>query len=642
MLAMSSPIYGLWETNYKGLKILKNKAPLDIYELSLYLNKAIEKRAREVSKIKFKILDKKTGEKSKSAEAEKWLDLLRKPNNVFAGTEFWRLYQIYRDLCGEAFIKLDFKGEAFEDKKNILEMHLLIPDAVKIIRSKDDASVKEYKYGSGLTTLTYQPQEVIRNYSPDPKNQIMPVGLIKAGVGILETEIQLRDYQNKVLSNGGRIEGVFKFKTKAGLTKKQLQELKDGYESQYAGSERAGKPLFLGGDADYQRVALNPQELAYLESMKATLDDICILTEVPKAILSNLTDVKFTNAEESEKIFLAHTIKPLLDDLVNNLNDFLLPDNLVLSYEEIVAEDENEKRENLKLADSISAITTNEKREQLGLEPIKGGDEVLIPMNKVPLYTEGEITGTKKKEFNHPLSNEKNRRIYHKQVIKRMDNNEKKMRLELKRYFKGQEKRIIDNLDEIKSFKKKGFESEIFNLANEVDVSISAFSPLLEKFYKEEGIETVNRVGYKYDFVVDGDAESWINERTSLFSQEINNTTYKKLARDIAESMDNEETRQELIERIKKEYVGINKSRVPMIARTEVHSVTSYANFKGYKQAGIPIKIWVAVMDSQTRPSHQMLDGEEKPIDIPFSNGLMMPGDPSGASDEIVGCRCVI
>lgn len=60
------------------------------------------------------------------------------------------------------------------------------------------------------------------------------------------------------------------------------------------------------------------------------------------------------------------------------------------------------------------------------------------------------------------------------------------------------------------------------------------------------------------------------------------------------------------------------------------------------KKMGMNGKRWVAHADNETRPSHRNLNGEMRPIDEPFSNGLMYPGDPKGAQAEIEGCRCKV
>jgi hypothetical protein len=56
---------------------------------------------------------------------------------------------------------------------------------------------------------------------------------------------------------------------------------------------------------------------------------------------------------------------------------------------------------------------------------------------------------------------------------------------------------------------------------------------------------------------------------------------------------------------------------------------------------GLPlVKVWVSAVDSKTRDSHAAIDGEQKPLDEPFSNGLMYPGDPASGADEVINCRC--
>jgi len=35
------------------------------------------------------------------------------------------------------------------------------------------------------------------------------------------------------------------------------------------------------------------------------------------------------------------------------------------------------------------------------------------------------------------------------------------------------------------------------------------------------------------------------------------------------------------------------------------------------------------------------MDGETRPFNEPYSNGLMYPGDPGGSAEEVINCRCV-
>lgn len=54
-------------------------------------------------------------------------------------------------------------------------------------------------------------------------------------------------------------------------------------------------------------------------------------------------------------------------------------------------------------------------------------------------------------------------------------------------------------------------------------------------------------------------------------------------------------------------------------------------------------KQWMATLDRRTRDSHRQLDMETVPMDQPFSNGLMYPGDPDmihSKPEEVYNCRC--
>lgn len=54
-------------------------------------------------------------------------------------------------------------------------------------------------------------------------------------------------------------------------------------------------------------------------------------------------------------------------------------------------------------------------------------------------------------------------------------------------------------------------------------------------------------------------------------------------------------------------------------------------------------KIWVATLDTRTRPSHVIADGQRVALASPFTVGgfpLMQPGDPTGPPQETIQCRC--
>ena len=77
-------------------------------------------------------------------------------------------------------------------------------------------------------------------------------------------------------------------------------------------------------------------------------------------------------------------------------------------------------------------------------------------------------------------------------------------------------------------------------------------------------------------------------------------------------------------------------------ARTAVTGAENAGRIDSYIRAekmGIKMKqMWLATLDSRTRDSHAMLDGEQREVGKKFSNGCRFPGDPKGAPEEVYNC----
>lgn len=628
---------------------------LNANDISLYTNRALTKRSEKVGEIEFIIKDKK----EELVEEHPLLELLKKPNKRYTASKFWGLYQTYLDLLGSVYLVKEVNTEPFAtpygEEPKIKSLHILRPDLVTP-KFDDRGNITHYEYRAGGNIVRYEVAQIVYIFNPDPKNPLVGRSLLKSGIQSIQTEVQISAYHSRVLENGGKVEGVFKFKTPR-ITKGQLQQLKDGYDQEYSDARKSGKPLFLGGDADYQKTGLTPDELSYLEAKKMTLEDIVILTGVPKPILASLDGVQFSNADASIRIFLRETIVPLLKALTDSLDQDMLPNELTLSFIDPTPENIEEQLKVLESAKTAGLISTNEGRQLLSdllgkdLPSVTNGDDILIPFNLVPLGAKSAVKGedtksVKKKDndWHHPLKDEPTRRVYEKMVIKRADVREKLFKSVLKKHLDAQRDRIIEKLQPAKThvFRKKELLDDVFGLQLEVKIGKDDFMPIIAQLLAEAGHDALNLVDSPHDFNMSADITSWVEKRTDVFINRITETTYETLKTQFAISLADGESRPALIKRIEDTYGDITKARATTIARTEVHGATQYGTMKGYEQAGVTIKIWVTVGDAHVRASHASQDGEEKPMNTPFSNGLMMPGDPAGDAAEVINCRCSV
>lgn len=613
-------------------------------ELSLYTNKAIAKRAEKVGEVEFVLRRGET-----VIEEHPVLTLLNRPNKFFTGRDFWKLCQKHLDITGTAYIYHPKTRELFAGSEP-KELHLLLPNRVTPVLSKNGVEFERFDYNTGNgNIIAYPADEVLYLFNSDPADPLKGESLLRSGIRAIDTELQLSAYHARVLKNGGRVDGVFNFKT--ALNGTQLKELKDSYQDQYGEAQKAGRPLFLGGDASYQRVSLSPDELSFLETKKLTLDDICLMTGVPRAILSQTSGETFTNADAAIGIFLRETVKPLLRTLVAGLDWGLVPPDLDLDFVDPTPEDIDRKVKVVTAAHAVNAATINEKREMLGLDPYpdKAADDIFIPFSVIPLGQEPEPKEPakedeeeKRKGFAHPLSDPHIRSKYAQIVEKRLDIREAKLRSIMEGYFEGQRNRLLEHVGQTRTYRRKDLFGEAFDLEAEISLAKGAILPAIELFLRDAGVDAIDLLGSAYEFNLTSDVRSWLDNRAGIFARTINETTFRQLSEQFEESFSAGEDRQHLVRRIQDTYAGYSDTRSALIARTEVHGAVQKGTYEGYRQVGAPIKIWVTVGDAHVRDSHAGIDGEEVPFNQVFSNGLMYPGDERGSAEDVINCRCSI
>lgn len=623
---------------------------LNAHDISLYVNRALSKRAEKVSEIKFELRNRATDALIENAPV---LDVLNKPNKHFSGPEFWELYEKYYDTVGEVFIWKEYGRKGVFNPKELLGLHILMPTNVEIEYTEDGEIAKYIYKRPTQKDLEYLPEEIIFIRRPDVKKPLRGQSLLKAGVMAIQTETQISAYHSRVLENGGKVEGVFTFKTDR-LTEAQLHDIKAKYKKEYADARKAGIPLFLGGDSQYVKTGLTPDELSYLEAKKATLGDICILTGVPQSMLALTNDVKYDNADADRAIFLRETIKPLLVKLTTALDMSIIPDEQVLKFEDPTPENVDQKLKETETGIKNYYMTVNEARERHGLDPVPEGDVIMVPFSVLPLGEdrtpapapedeEKDENGKRYKGSVHPNRDPDVRAGWGRMQVKRMDAREKMFDAKLKQYFSEQRERLIETLsaDNTRSMKKTALE-EALQISVEVKIGRDMFIPVLTNLLEQAGTDAMEFAGSSFRFHLGAEISSWIDKRADVFLNFINDTTFETLKQQFSDSIAGGETREQLITRVRDTYGNISSKRAKTIARTEVHNATQFGTMEGYKQAGLTTKIWVAVMDESTRMSHASVDGEERPFNTPFSNGLMYPGDPSGPAEETINCRCTI
>ncbi len=648
--------YGLFNSATFSYTDYEKRSGLDLYKLSLYLNKALDKRAEKVGATEW-VVRNTAGDVIEYNEGKGGADwiykLFAKPNSLMTGKQFFSTLQKQKDASGKVYVlvipevkvpELNFSKTPNKETKTriIKEMHLLSPDSVVEKYDEDLTKIVGYEYNTRNGKVTYLPEQIIRIIRIDPANPFQSESLVQSGKKAISVGIQLEDYQANVLKNGGSIRGIMKYKGEA-LTKEQVEQQKDLYKEQYAGADKSGIPLFIGGDVDYQNIGLNPEEMGYLQSKNANLNDICILTGVPKSILGNFDDIKYDNANASLKIFLKEVITPQVVEISEAFNWTIIPEDMDLDFIPFVDEEKETIQSTIEISNNSYCLSTNEKRTMISkisgqdLPDVKGGDDVLVPFNLSPISSSSkpkEEKSLKLKSF-EPIIKEEIRENYAETVNKYIDKRAIQLQEGVVKFASSQQDRVLKEIGFATKAKSKIKIDLDGMFDDEVGLAISFITPYLEEFVSDAGNGALDLLGISKPLAMTERMKRVIDKKAKFYAKTTTKTTFNNLKETLSIGAEEDETINELTERVKVVFDELSTSRAELIARTEATTANNDGLLEAYRQSGVATgKEWIAVLDNRTRPEHEMLNGEIVGLEENFSNGLPYPQE--------FNCRCVI
>ena len=201
-----------------------------------------------------------------------------------------------------------------------------------------------------------------------------------------------------LLQNGARPSGAVVFKPQddqgfaVNLTESQRQQLLTDMNNRFSGANNAGRPMLLEGDFDWKEMGMSPKDMDFLNLKHMSATDIALCFGVPSQLVGVPDSQTYSNVAEARLALYEETIIPHLRKLSSDLNEWLVPlfdDRLTLEFDidSIPALSERVKRtyENVTSAVREGIMTRNEAREQLGLEPKDGADDLYISATLFPL-----------------------------------------------------------------------------------------------------------------------------------------------------------------------------------------------------------------------------------------------------------------
>lgn len=592
------------------------------------------------------------------------LDALDKFNEFTSSYDGFYTTQSHRKLAGDAFWYVDRTG------LKINNIFILPPDKVTINLGRAEGSqrvIQGYTYKDTIKgepiEITYEPEEVIHFRVPDPKNPYRGKSAVVATADAIDTDNMAVEANKKLFERG--LIAQLMLTTEKSLTPEQLKQLHSEFRNTYGGTKNAYKVPIFGGGIKPQNVQMSNKDAQFLEQQEWLRDKIMVLFGNTKAVLGITDDVNRANAEASLLSWMRSTVRPDMKGICDTLNEFLVPiygDNLLLGFKDPVQEDESDKIDEVKTLKDADIISVNEAREQLGYEPVEGGDVMGYDRTVLPPALRYVNTNRVVRKFTEKANNYKEimieARKVAKKTIKKADTKEFVPRLlpdKLESYIKRQRKIVTTAedvfADKVKSFIDRMVEKALENVPNEVsemqnkalinedELIVEAtldFEPILTQVATQAGIEAIKLVADEQVYSP-FEIQKVVKSRVEKFAKSMVETDKNKLIDMITEGVQGGSSIPEISGNIRDTFGEFSKTQTERIVRTEVSFASSSAQIDAWEQSGVVEgKEWIT---SDPCPECEPYDGQVVGLNKAFySESEFADGDPPLHPN----CKCAI
>ena len=224
---------------------------------------------------------------------------------------------------------------------------------------------------------------------------LSPLAYARQSLGIA---IAIDNRVSTLAGNGGKTTGILTIDKM--LTPEQRKQVKKKFEGLEAGNNDG---LFvLEAGFDYKQTSLSPADMQMLESRRFQVEDICRFMGVPSILVNDTSGTTAWGSGINQIMdgFYKINLRPYLERFEASWTRSLMPvtdwGNVVMefNFDALLRADLKSRTEAAKSLVNSGLLTPNEGRQQEGLPPKPGGDDIYLNGTMVPAGTTGNTEGS--------------------------------------------------------------------------------------------------------------------------------------------------------------------------------------------------------------------------------------------------------
>ena len=220
------------------------------------------------------------------------------PNHEMTSFVFRETLMSHLLLWGNAYAQIIRDGRGYP-----AAIYPLLPDRMSVERNNAGNIVYTYQSDKGVVKLTHENVLHIPGLGFDGLVGYSPIAMAKNAVGM---SIATEEYGSKFFANGANPGGVLQHPG----TVKDIQRVKDSWNTGYQGSGNAHKIALLEEGMKFQQVGIPPEQAQFLETRKFQINEIARIFRVPPHMVGDLEKSSFSNIEQQSLEFVKYTLDP--------------------------------------------------------------------------------------------------------------------------------------------------------------------------------------------------------------------------------------------------------------------------------------------------------------------------------------------
>jgi len=320
----------------------------------------------------------KGGGKARAFDLPLYTLLHDQPNRWQTSFEFREMMVGHMVLRGNAY------AEIFSTPgRGVSELIPLNPDRVRPFRAPDGRIAYYYQPATGGARVILQNEMLHwRDFSSDG---IVGESRITQAAETIGLSMAVEKYAGRFFKNDAKPGGILlhpgTFKDK-----ESIERFKESWQAAQAGVNKH-KTAVLEQGITYKEIGISNKDSQFLELRGFQVADIARIFRVPPHMIGDLTKSAFSNIEQQSIDFVVHTIRPWLVRIEQALRRDILTEKqratlfVAFVVDGLLRGDVKSRYEAYSKGRNDGWLSANDIRKKENMNPINGGDVYLIPLN---------------------------------------------------------------------------------------------------------------------------------------------------------------------------------------------------------------------------------------------------------------------